>query len=68
MKAILEFNMPEDREDHKYALHGIEYAIILEELDNWLRNMFKYEDKVKIDIEVVRSKIYELLKERNLEI
>lgn len=39
---------------------------IVQDLDNELRSMSKYENKDTIAIEEVRNKIYELLKEQNL--
>lgn len=42
-KAILEFNLPEEQEDHKIALHGLDYKIALEDMENYLRGRLKYE-------------------------
>jgi len=38
MKAILEFNLPEDKFLYKTALNGFDYLIALQEFDRWLRN------------------------------
>ena len=37
MKATLEFNLPEDKEDFDFATKGINYYAALCEFDNWLR-------------------------------
>ncbi len=66
MKGVLEFNLPEDEEDFYYAQNGILYSIVLEDLDNWLRNKVKYEDQETISIEEVREHLTKLLKERDL--
>ena len=66
-KAVLVFNVPEEREELYYAQHGIDYSIVLEDFDNWLRQKYKYEDQVNITIEEVRAKLCELKNERNLE-
>jgi hypothetical protein len=66
MKGILEFQLPEDQESFEYAQNGILYSMVLDDLDNWLRSKFKYEDQETISIEEVRSKLGELLTERNL--
>lgn len=66
MKVVLEFNLPEDREEYDYALDGILYSIVIDDLDNWLRAKHKYEDQETITIEEVRSKLNELKNERNL--
>lgn len=61
MKAILEFEMPEEKEELHYALKGLSYSCVIEELDNWLRSKVKYEDIETIKVSEVRSKISELL-------
>jgi hypothetical protein len=32
MKAILEFNLPEDNDDHLYAISGLDSLIVIEDL------------------------------------
>jgi hypothetical protein len=68
MKAILSFNLPEDNEDHYMALNGAKYRFILEDLDNYLRGLAKYEDKRSIKIEDVRKKIIELVQDAEVKI
>jgi len=65
-KVILEFNLPEDKEELYYNQHGFDYSIVIEDLLDWLRTKTKYEDQDTIQIDEVRSKIVELLKERDL--
>ena len=38
MKATLEFNLPEDKEDFDFATNGINYYSALVEFDQWLRS------------------------------
>ena len=64
MKTILEFEMPEEAEELHYALKGLAYSAIIDDLDNWLRAKVKYEDQETIKITEVRSKLCELLEER----
>jgi hypothetical protein len=66
MKAVLEFNLPEDEESFEYAKNGISYSIVIDELDNWLRAKYKYENQETITIEEVRDKLAELMNERDL--
>lgn len=66
MKATLTFSLPEDQEDFEYAQKGALYSFVLDDLDDWLRSKYKYENQTNIKIEEVRSKIVELLTERNL--
>lgn len=65
-KIYLEFQLPEDEESFEYAKNGILYSIVIDELDNWLRNKSKYEDQEIITIEEVRLKLRQLMSERNL--
>jgi hypothetical protein len=44
MKAILEFTLPEEREEHEMALNGCRYKIALEEMFNYFRQRLKYEE------------------------
>lgn len=44
MKATLEFNLPEDSDDHYTAINAAKYRLALYELDNWLRSKLKYEE------------------------
>ena len=43
MKALLEFNLPEDREEFVLALDGASLSGRIDDLDNRLRNVTKYE-------------------------
>lgn len=43
MKAILEFNIPEEENEFYYATNGAKFADVLSEFDNFLRNKIKYE-------------------------
>lgn len=42
MKAILEFDLPEDEPDHKYALAGRDALLALDEIDRWARGILKH--------------------------
>jgi hypothetical protein len=43
MKAILEFNLPEDQDDHKYALSGIDALLVISDLENEIRSKLRYD-------------------------
>lgn len=63
MKAILEFNLPEDAEDYKLANSALHLSTIICELDNFLRSKLKYETLTEEQYkcyEAVREKLYEL--------
>jgi len=68
MKAILEFNLPEDRVDHYHAINGANYSFILSDLDQWLRGIIKYnsDDYSKKEIEkfiATRDKLNNLMED-----
>lgn len=44
MKAILEFQLPEESQEHKIALEGQKYASATESMFNWIRSKQKYRD------------------------
>lgn len=51
-KAILEFNLPEDRHDHDYALAGLDCRIIIDNLVNEIRSADRYEGGVFAEVDV----------------
>ena len=42
MKATLEFTLPDDEPEHRYALAGRDALIALEQIDNWARGILKH--------------------------
>ena len=51
MKAILEFNLPEESEEHIRAVHAIDAWAALDEIRNMIRNHLKYDgDEAKAAI------------------
>lgn len=65
MKAILVWNLPEEQDEYEVVSRGMDWALAMWELDQWLRNQLKYYDGSD-DLQVVRDKLHELLKERDL--
>ncbi len=59
MKALLEFNLPEDQSEHKLALDGSKWMTVCHEIDRWLRSLEKHEDRHTLKVEEVRSRLYE---------
>ena len=43
MKAVLEFDLPEDQHEHAYALAGADALILIDEFLNEIRNKLKYD-------------------------
>ena len=60
MKAIIEFNLPEEQAEHYCAIKGADMLNVLWELKAELRSMRKYGDLPKQQYEIV-EKIEEFL-------
>lgn len=70
-KAILEFNLPEEREEYEMAVKGVDYHIALSDFDNHLRAIVKYGDSEYTDeqqafAQVLRDKLWEIMNDREL--
>ena len=66
MKATLEFNLPEDKENFDFATNGINYYSALVEFDNWLRSEYKYNGNEPMF--EVRKKLNEFINDNNIKI
>jgi coproporphyrinogen III oxidase len=72
MKAILEFNLPDDDHEFEMATQGAKMHSVLWEMDQWLRAQYKYmpdaeysEDKYNT-YEKCREHLRELIRENNV--
>jgi len=66
MKATLEFNLPEEKDEYDFANNGINYYSALVEFDQWLRSEYKYNDNEAMF--KVREKLNEFINENNVKI
>ena len=70
MKAILEFDMYEEKSAFDEAYNGTMYRAVLQELDEWLRrwseNLKEDEDIIGHTIGETRDNLAELLLDHNL--
>ena len=73
MKAILEFNLPEDQTDFEFASQGSKWWSVAWNMDKWLRSQIKYapdemsDDKFEA-FEECREQLRELIDEYNLDL
>ena len=72
MKAILEFNLPEDQADFALATNGSKWWNVCWGMDQWLRQQYKYmpdeeysEDRYNAYIEA-RDKLREIMNENDV--
>lgn len=64
MKATLKFNLPEENDEYYMAVNGNKFQLVLWDLDQYLRNEIKYNDKE--ELQPIRNKIYELMEDYQL--
>jgi hypothetical protein len=62
-KAILEFNLPEDGDDFRYAINGEEYYIALRNIREDVRQIWKYRELSKEEYALV-DEIYQMVNQR----
>ena len=46
MKATLQFELPEEGYEYMRAVHGSDYACIIDNILSTIRNKLKYDDKI----------------------
>ena len=66
MKAILEFKLPEDREEYVAASKGMEWALLVLDIDQFIRNKIKYEQDKDGILQLVRDRLYFNMEEKGL--
>jgi hypothetical protein len=71
MKAILEFNLPEDSEDHELCVNAYRYHNTLFEFNQHLRGMIKYNSDKYTDKEIdllikIREEFHDMLNNNNV--
>jgi flavin-dependent dehydrogenase len=66
MKAILEFNLPEEKDEYDFANNGVNYYITLVEFDHWLRSEYKYNGNEAMF--EVREKLQQFINDNNIKI
>jgi hypothetical protein len=69
MKATLEFNLPEEQQEHYEAINGGQFRYCLQELDEYLRDWMKHGHSLKSAdeaLECVRKNLNDLLHDNDL--
>ena len=71
MKAILEFNMPEDQVEFDFAVQGSKMYSALWDISQELRTIWKREELSEEEFKIVeriRDKFYEILDENQIKL
>ena len=73
MKAILEFELPEDKENFDASAKGMDWAIVAWDMEQYIRNRLKYQTE-KLDVssaheelEILRKELHDLMEESGLQ-
>ena len=70
MKAILEFNLPADKENFDASAKGMDWAIVAWDIDQLLRKKLKYGNllpNTRAELEEIRTTLNEMLIDRGLQ-
>ena len=72
MKAILEFNLPEDQPEFNTAIKGSDWKHVCWEMDQYLRKRVKYDEGLteeQLEVyEDMRGEFWRMMKESNLDL
>lgn len=71
MKAILEFNLPEDNDQWRIYDNAMNYYSALCELERYIRDETKFAELTKEEyknMERVKKRFYEVLNDNNIEL
>ena len=67
MKAILEFNLPEEEEQFNVASKGMDWALVVWDIDQFIRNKIKYEQDRDGILQLVRDRLNFNMEEKGLQ-
>ena len=67
MKAILEFNLPEEEEQFNAANKGMDWALLVWHIDQFIRNKIKYEQDRDGVLQLLRNELRHKMEESGLQ-
>ena len=72
MKAILEFQLPEDQSEFNNAIKGGDWKHVCWQMDQYLRKELKYNDDRSLEelnlLQKVRDELYGFMSENNVDL
>lgn len=63
MKVTLEFNLPDESEEHRLAMEGSKYHTMIWDILQYVRTLRKYDERSKVPKDEIIDKIHELTSE-----
>jgi len=72
MKAILEFDLPEDKEEFEASSKAVDWSILAWDIDQYIRNRLKYQTEkldtssAKEELELLRNELHVLMEDSEL--
>ena len=67
MEAILKFNLPEDKEEFDTASKAMDWALLVWDIDQFIRNKIKYEQDRDGALQLVRNELNFRMEEKGLQ-
>ena len=69
MKATLEFDLddPHERSMHRMCVNAPNAYLFIHDLENFIRQLSKYEDKEEVTIDLLNEKIREFKEDRRID-
>ena len=67
MKALLEFELPEDKENFDASTIGMDWALLVWHIDQFIRNKIKYEQDRDGVLQLVRNELNFQMEEKGLQ-
>ena len=67
MKAILEFELPTDKENFDASAKGMDWGLLVWDIDQFIRNKIKYEQDRDGVFQLVRIELNFQMKEKGLQ-
>ena len=66
MKAILEFELPEDKENFDASAKGMDWALLVWHIDQFIQNKIKYEQDTHGALQLLRNELNFQMEEKGL--
>ena len=67
MKAILEFNLPEDQDQFDIATKAMDWSLLAWDIDQFIRNKIKYDQDRDGVLQLVRNELNFQMEEKGLQ-